>query len=231
MHSQISRADAVPGDLRVQAFRDLCESYDPLLRPGATHTGEARDALGAFANLLDLRPEPNATAGDLWRQVRPLLAQQLEPEEAASSGATKVFLPASSTTGEPGLAPPAPPLALLLVEDDPDLSAAMLEALSEAGHLVVAAVSSAEEAATVAAHHAIDFAIVDVELEGADDGVELARTLHSRWGLKSLFISGRPNDRLIDLDVALGFVGKPFAAAELLAAVTLASGLISRRAA
>lgn len=121
-----------------------------------------------------------------------------------------------------------PPLALLLVEDDPDLSASMLSVLSDAGHLVVGAVASAAEAATLAALHAIDFAIVDVQLDGADDGVGLAKILHSRWGVRTLFISGGPNDHFVNLDLALGFVGKPFSSAELLAAVTLASRLAAR---
>ncbi|MCW5759811.1 MAG: response regulator [Phenylobacterium sp.] len=236
MHIQTGRADAVPLSVRVDAFRDLCASYDPLLKPGAAPVDEEdRAALETFARLFDVPTDPDVSDGDLWRQVRPLLAQQFEAERAGappSAPTGKVFLPSNQGAAEAkGLAAPAPPLALLVVEDDPDLSASIVEALTDAGHLVVATASTAAGAAVLAGQHAIDFAILDVELDGADDGVALARDLYARWNLKALFISGGPNAHLVELDVALGFVGKPFTAAELLAAVTLASGLISRRAA
>lgn len=232
MRTSSNRAEAVPRGLRAAAFRDLCAAYDPLLRAGAVADPDARETLEAFARLFDLQVERSMTEAHLWRQVRPLLAGQLgadAPAVEAPAAAAKVFLPHAQ---EPirGLAANAP-LALLVVEDDPDLSAEIVETLSEAGHLVVAAAATARDAATLAAHHTIDFAVVDVELEGGGDGVTLAQQLHDRWGLKSLFISGGPNARLVELDVALGFLGKPFSAAELLAAVTLASGLVRRRAA
>lgn len=233
MRTSSSRAEAVPYGLRAAAFRDLCDAYDPLLRPGTAVEAEARETLEAFARLFDLRVEPAMTEADLWRQVRPLLAGQLGadgPAIEAPPAAAKVFLPRAQEPGR-GLAAAAAPLALLVAEDDPDLSAEIVETLSDAGHLVVAAATTARDAATLAAHHAIDFAVVDVELEGGGDGVALAQQLHDRWGLKSLFISGGPNARLVELDVALGFLGKPFSGAELLAAVTLASGLVRRRAA
>jgi CheY-like chemotaxis protein len=234
MRTSTNRAEAVPRGLRAAAFRDLCDAYDPLLRPGATADAGARETLEAFARLFDLRVEPVMSEAVLWRQVRPLLAGQLGADapavDAGLAAAAKVFLPRAPATGT-GLADAGAPLALLVAEDDPDLSAGIVETLGEAGHLVVAAAATARDAATLAAHHAIDFAVVDVELEGGGDGVALAQQLHDRWGLKSLFISGGPNARLVELDLALGFLGKPFSAAELLAAVTLASGLVRRRVA
>jgi CheY-like chemotaxis protein len=229
----MSRADAVPHSLRTAAFRELCDAYDPLLRPGTAPDPDAREALEAFARLFDLEVETTMTEADLWRQVRPRLAGQFDGQGSAlerPAAPAKVFLPRSGTAMR-GLADPDAPLALLVVEDDPDLSAEIVETLSEAGHLVVAVAASVRDAAVLATHHAIDFAVVDVELEDGGDGVTLAQQLQDHWGLKSLFISGGPNARLVELDLALGFLGKPFSSAELLAAVTLAAGLVRRRAA
>jgi len=78
------------------------------------------------------------------------------------------------------------------------------------------------------AQHPIAFAIVDVELAGDASGVDFARQLYARWGLRALFMSGAANEGIVSLEMALGFLGKPFSATELLAAVTLAGGLLER---
>jgi CheY-like chemotaxis protein len=218
------------------AFRDLCAAYDSFLGPHAESMPEhARLELITYARVFDLSVDDDAPGRDVWRQVRPVLAGHVESERGgdmreAPAPEGRVFLPVSTAmAGDQALDDEPEPLALLLVEDDPDLSAAMMEALTEAGHMVVAAAATAEDAAALAAHHAIDFAIVDVELAGPADGVELARRLHDRWGLQVLFVSGGANEHLVSLPMALGFVGKPFSSAELLAAVTLGAGLLRRR--
>lgn len=222
--------------LQQDAFRDLCAAYDGFLGPLAESMPEpARLELLTYARVFDPRIDDDALGGDVWRQVRPLLAGHVQPErgpdvaDAADAGG-RVFLPASPpTAGRQALADGPESLALLLVEDDPDLAAAMMEALTDAGHTVVAVAATAEHAAVLAAHHTLDLAIVDVELAGQADGVELARRLHDRWGVRPLFVSGGANEHLVSLPMALGFVGEPFSGAELLAAVTLGAGLLRRR--
>lgn len=219
------------------AFRDLCAVYDSFLEPRADPMPEdVRLELMTYARVLDLPLDEAMDGGDVWRQVRPLLAMPAEPEDpvARAEGVPptgKVFLPGSDRRGSrDGLVDTLAPLSLLVVEDDPDLSAAIIEALTDAGHMVAAAAATAEDAAALAALHAIDFAIVDVQLAGDADGVALARRLHERWGYKVLFVSGGSNEHLVDLPMALGFVGKPFSAAELLASVTLSAALLRRPA-
>ena len=234
----VNPADAISLDRRKAAFHDLCEAYDVLLRPeaGPIPPG-ARGDLETFARLLDLNIDEAAAEGDIWRQVRPVLARQVMEEGdvgpqdgEADTGGGKVFMPADAGQGDDqAFSDPPASLSLLVVEDDPDLLAGLVETLSEAGHRVVAAVASAEDAASVAALHAFDFAIVDVELAGAGDGVDLARRLHADWGTPVLFVSGSANEDLVRMEFALGFLGKPFNAQELLASVTLAAGLLRRR--
>lgn len=235
MQTQSIQRPEFPLHLRQDAFRDLCAVYDVFVDPRAEPMPERlRLELIAYAQVLDVPVDHASGGADLWRQVRPLLAHETGPRADRARNETpeptgKVFLPgAGRREAAEGLSSPIAPLSLLVVEDDPDLSAAIIETLIEAGHLVVAAASTAENAAALAAHHAIDFAIVDVELPGPADGVALVRDLHERWGLKALFMSGGPNEHLVDLPVALGFVGKPFSAAELLGAVTLSAALLQR---
>ena len=237
MSAPTTPVQAVPGRLREDAFRELCATYDPLLKPDAPEGGEgAREALEAFGHIFDLTFDDSHSEGDIWRQVRPLLARQMgetlpEVEAGGESGRVgKVFLPSRPAASAPAFAEAAQSLALLLVEDDPDLAAAVVETLSDAGHSVVGVAAAANQASSIAALHPIDIAIVDVELEGGSDGVELARSLHERWGLRSLFVSGSANEALVDLPFALGFVGKPFTGAELLAALTMAAAWQKRDA-
>ena len=88
---------------------------------------------------------------------------------------------------------------------------------------------SAEVALAQAALHKVDLAIVDVELAEAASGAELAKALYERWGVPALFISGSHNEHLVAQDMAVGFLGKPFKAVELLSAITLATPLLDRR--
>jgi len=230
MSAPTTDAQGVPGQLREDAFRELCATYDPLLKPDAAQGGAAaREALEAFGLIFDLTFDDSQTEGDIWRQVRPRLARQMgealpdASADVAGERAGKVFLPSRPDAPAQAFSEAAAPLALLLVEDDPDLAAAVVEALSDAGHSVVGVAAAANQAGSIAALHAIDIAIIDVELEGGSDGVELARSLYERWGLRSLFVSGSANEALVDLPFALGFVGKPFSGAELLAALTMAA--------
>ena len=215
------------------AFQDLCEAYDSFLHPDHDEAPEgARETLQAFARVFDLPVDDETPVMELWRQVRPALAAQIHADgaphdPAVAAAPTRIFLSAG-VGGARTFGDPAAALSLLVVEDDPDLSVGIVEALTDAGHRVVAVASTAEQAAVLVAQHPIAFAIVDMELGGNASGVDFARQLYDRWGLRTLFMSGAANEGLVNLEMALGFLGKPFSATELLAAVTLAGGLLER---
>ncbi|KQW71956.1 hypothetical protein ASE17_03510 [Phenylobacterium sp. Root77] len=219
--------------VREQAYLDLCRAYDGLLEPEAPMASErVRGELAAYARILDL-DVGEADAPEIWRRVRPLIAREFgaEAERLASTApiglAPKVYLPSTGRRHDE-FKRRQEPLSLLVVEDDPDLGPAMVEALTEAGHRVVAHAIGAEVAISQAALHAIDLAIIDVELAEQSSGAELARVLFERWGTPALFISGSHNEHLVTQELAVGFLGKPFKAAELLAAITLATPLLGR---
>jgi CheY-like chemotaxis protein len=217
---------------------DLCRAYDGLFEPGsAPLSAAARTDLAAFAKVLDLDPGlEDASAAEIWRQVRPRLAQEFG-STSQDHGSTaplgfqpKVFLPAAR--GRSGAAAAldkgAAGLNLLLVEDDAELATAIMEALGEGGHRVVAHAATAEGAIGQAALHLLDLAIVDVSLADGGSGVEVAKALRDRWAVPTLFLSGGRNEHLVQFDSAVGFLGKPFTGSELLAALTLAAPLLDR---
>ncbi len=219
--------------VRASAYLDLCRAYDGLLEPDAPEASErVRGELAGYARILDL-DVGEVDAPEIWRRVRPLIAREFgaDGEQMASTApdwTPKVYLPATAGQLEGFSAAPLS-LSLLVVEDDPDLGPAMVEALTHAGHRVVAHAVGAEVALAQAALHGADLAIVDVELADAGSGAELAKALHERWGVPALFISGSHNEHLVAQDMAVGFLGKPFKASELLAAITLATPLLERR--
>jgi DNA-binding response OmpR family regulator len=119
----------------------------------------------------------------------------------------------------------ARPGAILVVEDDEQLLAMLVELFERAGH-TVEAVATGEDA--VAAAHAARPALVvlDVQLPGVS-GYEVCRMLRREFGdgLPILFLSG---ERIEALDRVAGlllggddYVAKPFAPDEMLARVRL----------
>jgi DNA-binding NarL/FixJ family response regulator len=115
----------------------------------------------------------------------------------------------------------------VLVVEDQVLIALHLETLvEEAGHRVSAIAHDADEALAAAARHRPAFAIMDLRLAHGASGIDVARQLHELYGLRCLFVSAN-----IDAEVRqraaelqpLGFIGKPFLATEVIAAVQAAA--------
>ncbi len=127
--------------------------------------------------------------------------------------------PPPPAAAAPAPLPPAQPL--LLVEDEAPLRRLAERALARAGYAVLAA-EDAEAALDLVAAGATPAALVsDVSMPGMD-GLALARALRQRWpGLPVLLLSGYAASTIgCDLESeAIRFVAKPYAPADLLAAV------------
>jgi CheY-like chemotaxis protein len=114
------------------------------------------------------------------------------------------------------------PLRIVIVEDEPFVRLDIEAVLTAAGHDVVAAADTAEDAVAIAELERPDLMIMDVRLLEGGDGVKAAIEIWERFGIRSLFASanldpimraraGRANP--------VGFVDKPFLTATLLAAL------------
>ncbi len=110
-------------------------------------------------------------------------------------------------------------LTVLVVEDDPDMAQDLTAVLVEAGHDVVGPFHSAEAAEVAAALHAIDVALLDINLSGAGDGGSLGRNLKARWGLKVVFLSGDVAAAASHADIAETMIIKPYRGADVLDAL------------
>lgn len=179
----------------------LCRTFDPLFDPRpAALTRQAAAELAGLARIYDLDADRPPTA--VWRDLRRMLVGQAEVEAGA----------------------PAPdPLTILVAEDDADTAADLVEALTDAGHRVVGPFQDAESAILAAGLHALDLALLDINLAGAQTGVDLARRLQQSWGVPSVFLSGDVATAARHAGESAAVLLKPYSTRQVLNAVAVAS--------
>lgn len=117
-------------------------------------------------------------------------------------------------------------LEVLIVEDQMLIAIHLQDLVEEAGHRVVAIAHDDATALAAAASQSPALAIMDIRLAHGASGIDVARHLYADHGIRCLFVSANINEevreRVADLR-PLGFIGKPFLAAEVIAAVQAAA--------
>jgi CheY-like chemotaxis protein len=197
----ITEPDNAGADPLAGSVERLCRLYDTRLAQtdGDLSPEDARE-LKAMAAIYDL--DIDRSSAEIWRDLRAVVTRQVP--DAAQDAAPRENARA---------------LTLLVVEDDADAAASLTELLTEAGHSVVGPFHSAAVAEAAAALHAIDAALLDINLSGEMTGVELAEVLTARWDVRVIFISGDVSAAARHADLAEALVLKPYNAAQILEAV------------
>ena len=113
-----------------------------------------------------------------------------------------------------------PYVRAVLVRQAPAPERTSTEALDAAGHRVVGPFHSAEAAAAATALHPIDVALLDINLSGENTGVDLARSLKSRWGVPVIFLSGDVTAAAQNAELAAAMVIKPYRGRDVLDALS-----------
>jgi two-component system OmpR family response regulator len=114
----------------------------------------------------------------------------------------------------------APPLRLLLVDDEAALREPLAEYLSRQGFAVSQATSAAEARSRIR-DEKIDLALLDIMMPG-EDGLSLCRHLVESRDLPVIFLTarGEATDRIVGLEIgADDYVVKPFEPRELVARI------------
>ena len=106
-------------------------------------------------------------------------------------------------------------MKILLVEDDPVIGLLACEGLKEFGHDVRGPAFNAKDAILLAEAWSPDIAFVDVNLEGNDEGIQLARDMQLKFRIPSVFVSGQSSAARNNVDAALGFLPKPYSIEDL----------------
>lgn len=107
---------------------------------------------------------------------------------------------------------------LLIVEDDMLPAMALQEELQDAGYRVMDLTGRHQEALSAARECKPDLALVNIQLQGHDDGIELATDLKA-LGIPVLFISGQVSRARSARTVAIASLPKPYNAADMVCAV------------
>lgn len=117
-------------------------------------------------------------------------------------------------------------MRILLVEDDPILALLAEIALEEDGHEIIGPAYDVAQALDLAAQAQIDLALVDINLNGHDEGVDLARAFYEQFGLHALFVSGQIEVAKANTGYALGLLSKPYSPDDLSRSVHIVRSLI-----
>lgn len=138
---------------------------------------------------------------------------------AKSFGRLDIAFASDGATGAPKA---ANKVSILIVEDDFLVSAAIEDALNQAGFEVAGIASSADEALELALSQSPNMAIMDIHLAGSRDGVDAAIELFNTHGIRSVFATAHHDAEVKDRArpaQPLGWVPKPYTMTSLVAAV------------
>ena len=99
---------------------------------------------------------------------------------------------------------------ILIVEDNTIIAMQVEMDLEDAGHIVQGPVPRSAPAVRLAELEAPSLALVDVDLAGGDNGIDLVRLLFERFGVRSVFMTGQSTAVEAAGGAALGVISKPF---------------------
>jgi CheY-like chemotaxis protein len=84
-----------------------------------------------------------------------------------------------------------------LVEDEFIVAFELKKTLERMGWSVCGIVNSGEDALALAERHRPDLVLMDVNLKGEMDGIEAARRIRQRLGIRTAFLSGYPAEEIM----------------------------------
>jgi two-component system, response regulator PdtaR len=114
---------------------------------------------------------------------------------------------------------------VLIVEDQVLIAIHLQDLVEEAGHRVSAIAHDTAAAMAAAARQRPAFAIMDLRLANGSNGLDAAQQLYETYGVRCLFVSANIDEEVRSKAAqfqSLGFLGKPFLPAEVIAAVQAA---------
>lgn len=116
-------------------------------------------------------------------------------------------------------------MRILLVENDPIIACNSAAELTLAGHDVIGPAGTEQEAQDLAHSSCPELALLDINLDGDEEGVRLARSFGAEMRLPCLFVSGSPAAARANKDAALGVLVKPYEAEDLTRSVEVAEAI------
>ena len=107
---------------------------------------------------------------------------------------------------------------ILVVEDERIVARSLRKQLTMLGYEVVGSVSSGEEAIQQTGELRPDLVLMDINLEGAMDGVEAAATIRTQFRLPVVYLTAYSNKEILErakVTEPFGYILKPYEDREL----------------
>lgn len=102
---------------------------------------------------------------------------------------------------------------ILVVEDERVVASDIQATLTDLGFEVTGIVGTGEDALARAEADPPDLVLMDIRLGGELDGIEVARELNDRWGIRVIYLTAHSDENVVQrakLTHPLGFLVKPF---------------------
>jgi CheY-like chemotaxis protein len=211
----LNEAEVPPGDYLLLSIRDTGSGMTPEV------------AARAFEPFFTTKAEGEGTglglsmAYGFVRQSQGFIALS---SEAGAGTTVRIYLPRShEEESAPKLAPTGPLLGghetILVVEDDPDVAASVIDMLKNLGYQILTATNAADALDIVRSDAVIDLLFTDVVMPGPMRSPDMAREAKLlRPELPVLFTSGYTQDAFVNggrLDPGLQLISKPYRIEEL----------------
>ena len=113
----------------------------------------------------------------------------------------------------------------MIVEDEREVAQTVERFLNRLGYSVAGMVDNGDEALAIVAKARPDLALMDIEIQGRMDGIELAGRFRKQHDIPVIFLTGRSDDETLERvrrSESFGYLLKPFRLGELKAGIELA---------
>ena len=117
------------------------------------------------------------------------------------------------------------PLNILVVEDEYITQKTITVLLTEMGYNVVGTAMNAQETIEVLSEGKVEFALLDITIQGEKDGIWLANYIQEKYSIPHVFLTAYSDDVTVKNAIATnpyGYLIKPFQKAELFTAIEIA---------
>jgi PAS domain S-box-containing protein len=107
---------------------------------------------------------------------------------------------------------------IMIVESDPAVAKDIEERLTTLGYTICAIVSSKAQAITKVTEVRPDLVLIDMDVEGEMDGVDIAQKIYNRFDIPVIYLTNHVNEDLLDkvrTTRAFGHVFKPYGTDQL----------------
>lgn len=117
------------------------------------------------------------------------------------------------------------PLNILVVEDEYITQKTISVLLDEMGYNVIGTAMNATEAIAILSEKKVEFALLDITIQGEKDGIWLANYIAENYEIPHIFLTAYSDDVTIKNAIATnpyGYLIKPFQKAELFSSIEIA---------